>query len=48
MAVNPRPIVQCGRGLLALIEVQAPGRRRMAAADYLRGRRGAAGMCLGT
>ena len=36
------------RGSLALIEVQAPGRRRMAAADYLRGRRVAAGMRLGT
>ena len=48
VAVKPEPIVQCGRGLLALIEVQAPGRRRMAAADYLRGRRVTAGMCLGT
>ncbi len=48
VALKPEPIVQCGRGLLALIEVQAPGRRRMAAADYLRGRRATAGMCLGT
>ena len=36
------PIVQCGTGALALIEVQAPSRRRMAAADYVRGRRIAA------
>jgi methionyl-tRNA formyltransferase len=47
-ALKPVPIVQCGTGALALIEVQAPGRRRMAAADYLRGRRIAAASRLGT
>jgi methionyl-tRNA formyltransferase len=46
-AVKPEMIVKCGNGALALIEVQAPGRRRMAAADYTRGRRGAAGARLG-
>ena len=45
--LKPEPIVKCGRGSLALIEVQAPSRRRMAAADYLRGRRVTAGARLG-
>ena len=45
--VKPEPIVRCGAGTLALLEVQAPGRRRMAAADFLRGRRIAAGLRLG-
>jgi methionyl-tRNA formyltransferase len=45
--LKPEPIVKCGSGSLALIEVQAPGRRRMAAADYFRGRRVAAGIQLG-
>jgi methionyl-tRNA formyltransferase len=35
----PRPIVQCGTGALRLIEVQAPGRKRMSAADFFRGKR---------
>ena len=30
-------IVQCGRGTLALVEVQPSGKRRMAVTDYLRG-----------
>jgi methionyl-tRNA formyltransferase len=47
-ALKPEAVVKCGRGSLALIEVQAPGRRRMAAADYLRGRRIAVGARLGT
>ncbi len=46
-ALKPEPLVKCGRGSLALIEVQAPGRRRMPAADYLRGRRVAVGTRLG-
>jgi methionyl-tRNA formyltransferase len=41
--VVPIPVVQCGVGRLALIEVQAPGRKRMAAADFMRGRRVTAG-----
>lgn len=35
--------VACGRGALALLEVQPEGRRRMPAADFLRGLRGAPG-----
>jgi len=45
--MQPAPVIKCGAGSLALIEVQAPSRRRMAAADYLRGRRVAAGARLG-
>ena len=47
IALKPEPTVKCGHGSLALIEVQAPGRRRMAAADYLRGRRVLVGARLG-
>ncbi len=39
VSVKPEPIVQCGSGRLRLIEVQAPGRKRMLAADFLRGKR---------
>ncbi len=42
--VAPVPVVQCGAGRLALLEVQAPGRKRMAAADFMRGRRITAGL----
>jgi methionyl-tRNA formyltransferase len=45
--VKPRPIIKCGQGLLELVEVQAPGRRRMAAADCIRGRRLGEGARLG-
>jgi methionyl-tRNA formyltransferase len=45
--IRPGPIVQCGKGLLELVEVQAPGRRRMAATDFMRGRHIAEGVCLG-
>jgi methionyl-tRNA formyltransferase len=45
--IKPVPIVKCGDGLLELREVQAPGRRRMGAADFMRGRRIAEGACLG-
>jgi len=45
--LRPAPIVKCGQGLLEILEVQAPGRRRMAAADFMRGRRGVEGMRLG-
>ncbi len=47
-ALKPDAVVRCGRGALALIEVQAAGRRRMAAAAYLRGRRLAPGTRLGS
>jgi methionyl-tRNA formyltransferase len=45
--LGPTPLVKCGEGLVELVEVQAPGRRRMAAADFMRGRRVAAGMRMG-
>jgi methionyl-tRNA formyltransferase len=45
--LKPGPIVKCGEGLLELVEIQAPGRRRMTAADFMRGRRVAEGMRLG-
>ncbi len=45
--LKPNPVVKCGIGSLALIEVQAAGRRRMAAADYMRGRRVVVGTRLG-
>jgi methionyl-tRNA formyltransferase len=37
--MKPEVAVQCGRGRLVLAEVQAAGRKRMGAADFLRGRR---------
>jgi methionyl-tRNA formyltransferase len=45
--LKPGPVVKCGEGLLELLELQAPGRRRMAAADFMHGRRVAAGARLG-
>jgi methionyl-tRNA formyltransferase len=39
--------VRCGSGTLELLEVQAPGRKRMSAADFARGRRLAPGQKLG-
>ena len=37
------PVVACGTGTLRLLEVQAPGKRRMRASDWVRGLRLAAG-----
>jgi methionyl-tRNA formyltransferase len=48
VSVRPNPVVQCGVGRLRLIEVQAPGRKRIPAADFFRGRRIAIGARLGT
>jgi methionyl-tRNA formyltransferase len=45
--VKPNPVVQCGAGRLRLIELQAPGRKRMSAADFLRGKRVEAGARFG-
>jgi methionyl-tRNA formyltransferase len=45
--LKPAPVVQCGAGRLRLIEVQAAGRRRMAAAEFFRGRHAAQGARLG-
>jgi methionyl-tRNA formyltransferase len=39
VSLTPEVVVQCGRGRLALIEVQAPGRKRIPAADFARGKR---------
>ena len=39
--------VACGEGLLAVMELQAPGAKHLAAADYLRGHPMAAGVMLG-
>jgi methionyl-tRNA formyltransferase len=47
VSVKPEPIVQCGSGRLGLIEVQAPGRKRMLATDFLRGKRIEAGARFG-
>jgi methionyl-tRNA formyltransferase len=47
VSVAPYPIVQCGVGRLRLNEVQAPGRKRILAADFFRGKRIATGVRLG-
>jgi methionyl-tRNA formyltransferase len=47
LSVKPNPVVQCGSGRLRLVEVQAPGRKRMPAADFLRGKRIDVGARLG-
>jgi methionyl-tRNA formyltransferase len=43
VSVKASPVVQCGTGRLRLIEVQAAGRKRISAADFLRGKRVEAG-----
>ncbi|HVB79192.1 MAG TPA: methionyl-tRNA formyltransferase [Candidatus Binataceae bacterium] len=45
--MKPDVAVQCGRGRVVLAEVQAAGRKRMGAAEFLRGRRGNPGERLG-
>jgi methionyl-tRNA formyltransferase len=45
--MKPDVAVQCGRGRLVLGEVQAAGRKRMSAAEFLRGRRVILGERLG-
>ena len=47
LRVKPDVAVQCGRGRLLLDEVQAAGRKRMGAAEFLRGRRVIPGERLG-
>jgi methionyl-tRNA formyltransferase len=47
VSVKPHPVVQCGAGRLRLIELQAPGRKRISAADFLRGKRIEAGARFG-
>jgi methionyl-tRNA formyltransferase len=46
--MKPAVTVKCGHGALEVLEVQAAARRRMAAADFFRGRRVEAGTRLGT
>jgi len=48
VSVKPNPVVQCGTGQIRLIEVQGAGRKRMSAADFLRGKRVEAGARFGT
>jgi methionyl-tRNA formyltransferase len=48
VALKPVPVVQCGHGQLALLEVQAPGRKRMSGADFFRGQRISIASQLGT
>ncbi len=45
--LKPDVAVQCGRGRIVLAEVQAAGRKRMGAAEFMRGRRVTAGTRLG-
>jgi methionyl-tRNA formyltransferase len=45
--MGANPIVRCGEDALELLEVQAPGRKRMRAGDWARGRRVAVGDQLG-
>lgn len=47
VSLEPNPIVQSGEGTLELLEVQSPGRKRMRAADFARGKRVAPGQKLG-
>jgi methionyl-tRNA formyltransferase len=47
LRLKPDVAVQCGRGRLVLAEVQAAGRKRMSAAEFLRGRRVVPGARLG-
>lgn len=48
-AVNPEHglVIACGDGAVAVREVQPPGKRRMSAVEWLRGRAASAGECLG-
>ncbi len=48
LSLKPAPAVQCGIGRLVLLEVQAPGRKRMKALDFFNGRRIGAGARLGS
>jgi len=48
VSLKPNPAVQCGTGRLRLLEVQAAGRKRISAADFLRGKRVEAGARFGT
>jgi len=47
VGLKPNPAVRCGNGILELLEVQAAGRKRMSAGDFVRGKRLAIGDKLG-
>jgi methionyl-tRNA formyltransferase len=47
VSIERRIVVQCGAGRLALVEVQAPGRKRTPSADFARGKRIEVGARLG-
>jgi methionyl-tRNA formyltransferase len=47
VSISANPVVKCGDGALELLEVQAPGRKRMRAGDWARGRHIAVGNKLG-
>ncbi len=47
VSLATNPIVRCGDGALEVLEVQAPGRKRMRAGNWARGRRLVAGDKLG-
>jgi methionyl-tRNA formyltransferase len=47
VSIGANPIVRCGEDALELLEVQAPGRKRMRAGDWARGRHLAVGQKLG-
>ncbi len=47
VSIGANPIARCGGDALELLEVQAPGRKRMRAGDWARGRRLAVGDKLG-
>jgi methionyl-tRNA formyltransferase len=47
VSIGANPVVRCGADALELLEVQAPGRKRMRAGDWARGRRLALGDKLG-
>lgn len=48
VSMKPNPVVHCGTGRLRLLEVQAAGRKRISAADFLRGKRVEASARFGT
>ena len=47
VSIRPNPVVQCGSGQLRLLEVQAAGRKKISAADFIRGKRVEVGVRLG-
>jgi methionyl-tRNA formyltransferase len=48
VSVTPEIAIQCGAGRLVLVEVQAPGRKRISSGDFARGKRIEPGARLGS